>query len=132
MIFNLITKIVSGISLVLLITCLVFYSLLLGKTNTINTQKNTISLLEIDNKVLKDRVEVCQSLCLAEKSARELQQAQIDSLRGSETTLLEKLTKLKSQENENKDVFDRGVSPERSRLLNNHCERIRGSPCSDP
>lgn len=130
--FNLMTKIMSGVSVTLLVGCLVLYSLLLGKTNEIKTQQNTITQLNSNNKVLEARIKICQSICLAEKNARETQQSQIDKLRTTETTLLEKLTTLQDEESDKKDIFDRGVSPERSRMLNNHCERVRGSPCNNP
>lgn len=134
--FNLMSKILAFVSSALLITCLVFFSLILSKTNTINTQQHTIKTLQIDNKVLEDRIEVCQFICKAEGAAREVQQAQIDSLRKSETSLLEKLGVLQGKDNNEKDSIENSTSidvpPERTRLLNSHCERVRGSPCDNP
>lgn len=137
MIFNLLSKILAGVAGVLLITCLVFYSMILGKTNTITMQQTTIGTLQVDKRVLEERVEACQMICKATSSAKEMQQEEIDSLRETEAVLLEKLLKSESTKNENKDGSPEGATggsgtATRSGMLNSHCERVRGSPCPNP
>lgn len=141
---TLINKILGGASALLLIICLIGYSVILNKNNEIITLENKNKELVSEVMVLEDRVEVCQKICKAESSAKEHQQKEITTLREKEEIYLTQIDSLLGKGTQQEEINEQNIIKDSKaayntplpndliRLLGKHCESVRGSACPNP
>lgn len=124
-------KLIVAVGLAALLTWL--YVSNLKKEAQILSLGNQISELSNTNSVLNSRIETYKKLFVAGKDAAKEQSEGIleqDKIEKETTTELKKLptTGVENVESRRTDAIPDAVI----RLLNNHCERVRGSPCDNP
>lgn len=127
----------AGAILVAALAVLVFwfYTGNLKRDNEITKMSSTISELSNKNSVLEQRVESYKQMMKAAEDAAKEQQAGLKEQSKIETETLEAL---KNEILERKGANDAKTSnsdplPDSSvRLLNDHCNKVRGSACQSP
>jgi hypothetical protein len=132
---DLFTKIGLGVIAALAILCLILYAGNLKQDKEISTLTAKVSELNNFNDVLKQRIETCQKICKATTETRQEIQNGIDAVRAIERDAIEQIknTSVINKGDGNDKVDESTVLPDDLvRLLNGHCDKVRGKACANP
>ena len=132
---DLFTKIGLGVIAALAILCLILYAGNLKQDKEISTLTAKVSELNNFNDVLKQRIETCQKICKATTETRQEIQDGIDAVRAIERGTIEQIknTSVINKGDGNDKVDESTVLPDDLvRLLNSHCDKVRGKACANP
>lgn len=129
-------KIAIGSVVVLAILCIFLFLSGKSKEHEITQLSNSVAELSNRNSVLESQVENCKKQFEAAMAAKQIQQDVIDRMNEYDRTTMEELNKLNNviEGVANGEVAKgrSALSPDLVRLLNEHCNKIRGSNCSNP
>ena len=112
-----------------------YYVSNVNKENKIIQLGDRVDDLQFDISILEKNYKTLEETCKAERQALEYLLDSQESTRQIERDTLEELENVKQIEKPNKapvnNLSDR-LPSDLSRLLNNHCDKVRGQACESP
>lgn len=112
-----------------------YYVSSVNKENKIIQLNDKVDDLQFDISILENNYQTLEKTCTAERQALEYMLDAQENARQMEKDTLEELENVKQIEKPNKasvnNLSDR-LPSDLSRVLNNHCDKVRGQACKSP